>query len=215
MGTVNDEADVTVVDLHRLGAEGAVVSEVSGSAYVVLDRTRRGAPVVEGLPLRVGDTLELGPASRVTLFGGKVLLGGPRGRAHTFVSESAFRSTPSREDVPRLLERVGELEASLGPSQPNPFEVSGFGQTDNERAMAGEFARLNLVSEAARLLGESDARELRAVCLFLSGDTAFVAVDDLSIAKLRKLMTLLGRPVTPHNVSAEIIEELLDRVYAS
>ncbi|MEM7679360.1 MAG: hypothetical protein AAF449_25585 [Myxococcota bacterium] len=88
-------------------------------------------------------------------------------------------------------------------------------ETVHERAKSSEFARLNLTLSVARELPESVARQLRAVALFVSEDTAFVAVSSLDVAKLRRLMTALRRPVNPHMVEEEVIDQLLERVYAT
>ena len=86
--------------------------------------------------------------------------------------------------------------------------------SEYEKIKSAEFARLNLTMPVARELAESTARSDRAVALFISDDTAFVAVSTLDVAKLRRLMTALRRPVNPHMVEDSVIDELLERVYA-
>ncbi|MBI3178285.1 MAG: hypothetical protein HYZ27_01410 [Deltaproteobacteria bacterium] len=143
-----------------------------------------------------------------------LLEGGPRGRAHSFVAGDAFRGSPNKDDVPRLLEELDELEqkliAQIG-SDPLPLAI-GPG-TPLERAASRDFAFSNLVVEDARDLPESDARLARAVVLFANGESVCVAVAGVGVRKLATLMRILGRPVHPHPVDDSTVEELIDRIY--
>ena len=143
------------------------------------------------------------------------LFGGSRGRAHALVPADAFKSAPRRADVPRLLEQLAGIEAEAVKLGEDPLAMQRGPETPHERAKASEFAKLNLTLSVARELPETIAREDRAVALFVSDDTAFVAVSTLDVAKLRRLMTALRRPVNPHMVDEDIIDALLAQVYVS
>lgn len=203
--------DASFVDLHRSSSEAVTVERVAGAAQ----RLREGEPpedIREGLELRVGDTVALEAGAEVVA-GGFVFRGGNGGRAHALVAPTAFRASPTRGDVPQLLEQLARLEREGGVDP-----VAAKHQppaTPYERAAAAEFARLNLSLPAARLLSERTARALRAVVLFVSDETAFVAFEAVDASKLRAVMEHLERPTNAHVVSGDVVDELLVRVYGA
>ncbi|MCK6550545.1 hypothetical protein L6R52_32205 [Myxococcota bacterium] len=206
--------DTTVVELHRLPGGRARIASLDGAGFRLVDDGRVSSRLEVGSEVEVGETIALG-AGATARIGDLVLRGGKRGLAHAFVDDSAFRSSPGRADVPKLLAQLEQIEAEmrarlgadplLGDSRPTSAD---------ERLVRAEFARTNLVVEEARLLPEGVARAEAAVVLFLCGEAAFVAVTDLSLAKLRTLMRVLGRPVNPHVVDPDVLGELFSRAYA-
>lgn len=201
--------DTTVVDFHRVPPDGLVVTRIDGPAVLVFDNGRRTAPLELGRVLSVGDTIAVERGGRVVA-SDLVLVGGANGRAHSFVGNDAFRSKPSREEVPeiiRQLDRIGQR--ALG----DPFVGQTGPTTPYERASSTEFARLNLDEMTARELDRNSAYALRAVPLFLSEDTAFVAMDRLDASRMVRLMAELSRPVNPHLVTSVVLDELLHRVF--
>jgi hypothetical protein len=72
---------------------------------------------------------------------------------------------------------------------------------------------MNLDLRAAMELSEETARDIRAVPLFLSEETAFVALERVDLPRMVRLMTELARPVNPYLVPPEVVEELIARVY--
>jgi hypothetical protein len=201
--------DTTCVDFHRIPAGGLVVNRIEGTAVRVLDHGRRTEPLAMGDVLSVGDTIALERGSLVVA-SDVVMDGGRNGRAHTFVGDRAFRSTPSRADVPALLR---QFESMGSTSVPDPFASLRPPTTPYERTVAADFARMNLDLRAALELPRETACELRAVPLFLSEETAFVAMERVDLPRIVRLMSELSRPVNPHLVPPEVVEELIDRVY--
>lgn len=206
--------DTTFVDLHRVAGDALVVRDVRGDVYRVTDEGEELDRIDRGSTLRVGDTIVL-EAGALIFAGALRLEGGRFGKAHAFVPEHAFLSSPRRSDVPRLLEQLTEVARESAALGGDPLSVQGGPETPFERAESAEFAHANLTLEAARRLPEAAARAHGAVCLFFLDETAFVAVSEVSIAKLRALMVALGCPVNPHLVEPEVLERLLDRVYRS
>lgn len=202
--------DASFVDLHRCSGDPVAVEHVAGTAR----RLREGAEpetITEGTVLEVGDTVALTAGSEVHA-GPFVFRGGNRGRAHALVAASAFRASPSRADVPQLLEQLAQIDRE---GAVDPLASQRPPRTPYERAAAAEFARLNLSLPAARLLSESAARTHRAVALFASDETVFVAFDTVDARKLRAVMEHLERPTSVHLVPVEVIDELLARVYGA
>lgn len=210
---MEQQPDLTVVDLHRVD-QSLVIQVIDGEVWHFPEGRPGPVPVDVGGVIDIGDTLVLAPGARAVL-GALTVSGGQRGRAHALIRSDAFRTAPRRADVPRLLEQLADIEAEAVKLGEDPLSMQRGPQTANERARSSEFARLNLALDVARELPEAVAREARAVALFVSDDTAFVAVDSLDVAKLRRLMTALRRPVNPHMVDGPVIDELLERVYAS
>lgn len=203
--------DASFVDLHRAPSETVRVDRVVGSAR----RVREGAepePVHEGMALSVGDTVALAAGAEIQA-GELIFRGGSGGRAHALVPAGAYRSTPSRNDVPQILQQLAEVEREGG-ADPIAAQQK-LPSTPYERANATEFARLNLALPAARLLSERVARSLRAVVVFVSDETAFVAFERIDAPTLRAVIEQLERPVNPHLVPAAVIDELLARVYGA
>ena len=204
--------DLSFVDLHRVADTETRVERVVGKAW----RVPEGGdpiPLVESHTLRVGETVAVEPGGEV-LAGGLHLRGGRRGRAHSLVAASSFRPSPSRSDVPRLLMQLTGAERQRYRRGSDPLtESHPVPQTPHERARAAEFALANLCPAAARLLPEAVAREVRAVVLFVSEETAFTAFEQLTVDGLRRVMEDLERPVSPHVVPAGLLDALLDRVY--
>ena len=210
---MSTQPDLTVVDLHRV--EGPlIVQSIEGEVWHFPDGRPGPIEVEIGGQIQVGDTLALGAGARV-LVGTLSLSGGRQGRAHALVPVDAFKNAPRRADVPRLLEQLAGIEAEAVKLGEDPLAMQRGPETIHEKAKSAEFAKLNLTLSIARELPESIARADRAIALFVSDDTAFVAVSTLDVAKLRRLMTALRRPVNPHMVEDHVIDELLARVYAS
>jgi hypothetical protein len=202
-------ADTTCVDFHRVPAGGLVVSRVEGDAVRVLDNGRRTEPLEIGTVLAVGDTIAL-ERNTVVVASDVVMGGGRNGRAHTFVGDRAFRSTPGRADVPAL---VRQFQAMVQSPSEDPFAGHRPPTSAYERALAADFARMNLDLRAALELTEATARAVRAVPLFLSEETAFVAMERVDLSRMVRLLTELSRPVNPHLVPPEVVDELIIRVY--
>ena len=210
---MTEQPDLTVVELHRVDGP-LVVQAIEGDVWHFPDG-RPGPIAVEiGGPVQIGDTLALAPGARV-LVGTLDLKGGAKGRAHALVPVDAFKSAPRRADVPRLLEQLAGIEAEAIKLGEDPLSMQRGPESPHDKAKSSEFAQLNLTLSVARELPESIARADRAVALFVSDDTAFVAVSALDVAKLRRLMTALRRPVNPHMVEDSVIDALLERVYAA
>jgi hypothetical protein len=205
--------DVAIVELHRLRSTSERITSVVGRAHRLNDDGEPIGLLRDGSELRIGETIALEPGTRL-IVAGMELTGGKRGRAHAFVADSAFRSAPTRADVPKLLEQLAQIERQLARIGDDPLALQRGPTTTLERAMASDFVRQNLVLEVARSLDEGVARKTRSVCLFFSDDAAFIAMSAMSLAKVRMLMEALGRPVNPHLVDDAVIEELLAKVYA-
>ncbi len=199
--------DTTCVDFHRVPEGGLVVLRIEGSAVRVLDNGRRTGPLEPGMVLAVGETIALDRGT-IVVASDVVMIGGRNGRAHTFVGDRAFRSSPSRGDVPALLRQFEALAE-------DPFASIEPPTTPYERATTGDFARMNLEVRAALELSEQTARALGAVPLFLSEETAFVAMARVDLPRMIRLMSELSRPVNPHLVPPEVVEELIGRVYGA
>lgn len=204
--------DTTIVNLQRAPQGSHVVVRVEGFAWRLRDDEDAPSVLSPGDALEPGDTVAVGAQSMVEA-GTIRLIGGPRGQTHALVKDSDFRPSPSRADVPRLLLQLAQIEEQMTSFGEDPLAVRQGPETPFERAASADFARCNLVSAAANELPESIARSESAVCLFVNEETAFVAVTDISVTKLRALMEALDRPVNPHMVEPEIIEELLERAY--
>ncbi len=206
--TVNPP-DLSIVDLHRLPPSGQRIEGMEGAGYLVLEQGRKLAPLRPGQILKIGETVALEPNATLKLHSLR-LLGGPRGMVHAFVDATAFSASPGRAAVPMLLsqleamEKRGHLEEEIVRTPP---------KTVFERASAADFARANLDLSAAAKVPKALAQAHRAICLFVSAETAFVAMSDVSPAALRALIETLGYPVNPHLVPSEVIDELLSRVY--
>ncbi|MFO0722517.1 MAG: hypothetical protein U1E65_01960 [Myxococcota bacterium] len=206
--------ETAIVDLHWLGRRATSVLALAGAAFRVVDQNTNGVLLTVGDDVRVGETLVLEPGAEVVLET-MVLEGGRRGRAHTFVPEDAFKSTPSKEDVPKLLEQLEQLErAVLSQTGEDPLAAQAGPKTSFERALSSEFALQNLNLSAARGLPEAVARAEQAVCLFFHGDQACVAMPRMSVRRVRTIMSALRRPVNPHLVDEETARVLLETVYA-
>lgn len=204
--------DTTLVDMHRLPPEGVEVTRVEGEAWRIAEDAGTSEPLAAGLVLAVGDTIALGSGA-VVRAGGLELAGGRRGHAHAFVSETAFRSSPSRNDVPKLLEHMSEIEEKMAVLGEDPLAAYQGPKTPLECARASEVAHLNLVMDAARELPEPVARRLGAVLVFVNDESAFVAMASVTFAKLRALMETLRRPIQPHLVEERTLCALFERVY--
>ncbi|MCA9549770.1 MAG: hypothetical protein KC933_07025 [Myxococcales bacterium] len=204
--------DTNILDLHRAEAGPMAVDALEGRAWLVKEGDKEAVPVSPGTEVAVGDVLALAAGARVRL-GGLLLQGGNRGRAHGLVGQDAFRTAPNRADVPRLLNQLLQIEREMEPLGEDPLTMQPGPVTPHERAASAEFARQNLDEAAARRLSEGEARAHRAVVLFYSEDTAFVAFERLTVPRLRAVMEALHRPVNPHLVTAEMLDELLMRVY--
>ena len=204
--------DTSIVDLHRSPSPELSVARACGAAHVVRENTKVVEPLSVGVVVRVGDIVALGPEGMAEV-GPFTFHGGRRGRSHALVKPDAFSPNPSRADVHRLVAQLAQIEEEVASSTEDPLTRQIGPRTPYERAQSAEFADKNLDLNAARKLAFGVASELRAVCLFTSEDTAFVAVDGLSVAKLRRVIGALGCPVNPHLVTAEVLDALLERVY--
>ena len=206
--------DTSIVDLHRSPSPELAVMRIEGTAHVVRETTKVVEPLSVGLLVRVGDIVALGPQGFAEV-GPFSFHGGRRGRSHALVKPDAFSPNPSRADVRRLMAQLARIEEEVESSSEDPLTHQVGPKTPYERAQSAEFAAKNLDLDTARKLAFDVASELRAVCLFTSEETAFVAVDGLSVAKLRRVIGALGCPVNPHLVTAEVLDALLERVYGS
>lgn len=207
------ELDTTIVDLHRAKRHAMQILDVVGQAWRVVEPSAAGAPLQTGDGLTVGETIFLAAGATVTLADG-VLEGGRRGRAHSFVPEDAFKSSPSLDDVPRLVAQLEQLERQVeARASEDPLAEQRGPKTVFDRALSREFAVLNLDSRAAHTLPEDVARKEGAVCLFFHGDAACVALTEMSVRRIRTLMAALGRPVNPHLVDDETLQLCLGMVY--
>ncbi len=201
---------MSVVDLHRMPSPAPVVRQVNGEAWLVVGQGAPPTTLDLGRTLVVGDTLALAPHAHVWA-GHYELLGGPHGRAHAFVAPDAFATSPALEELPELIRQLRELAGQLGNEDPLSDEPGP--STPYEAALARDFALNNLDLSWARKLTCDEARQQRAVPLFVCQDTAYVAVDRASVAKLLTLVQALGRPVNSHLMTPEAIDELLAHAY--
>lgn len=206
------EPDTSVLDLHRVDEGPCPVLAVQGLAWWAEGDSEDFSALASGAEVAVGDTVVVEAGGAVEL-PGLILRGGNRGRAHTLVRQDSFRASPGRADAPRLVAQLEQIEAEMAPLGEDPLTMQAGPQTEVERARSADFASQNFDVEAARELSEEDARRLGAVCLFVSDETAFVAVTDLSVPKLRDLIGTLQRPVSPHVVSQDLLEALWARAY--
>ena len=203
--------DGTLVHIHHVPPSAPVLT-IEGEAYRWLDHGRVERRLEIGEPVGAGDTLALASGARVGL-PGLTLEGGPRGCVHAFVPQGALAATPSAQDVPRILEQLDQILGAIAAGTHDPLSVGPVERTPVERAIASEMAHQNLDPEIARRLLPADARALRALPLFESGDNLFVAVERVSAAGLRALVGRLRRPVNPHLVDGHVLDALLDRIY--
>lgn len=205
--------DTSVVELHRLLRSPAEVSSVIGPAYRVSEEGEELGVLATGHAVAVGDTLALGPEAEVKIEQ-LVLRGGKRGRAIALVAEHAFRSSPSKKDVPKLLAQLEEIDRQMmSQLGDDPLRMHRGPESPYECAASAEFASHNLVLKDARELPREIADRARAVCLFFSDEAAFVAFSSVTIARLRTLMEILNRPVNPHLVEEHVLEALFEKVY--
>lgn len=205
--------DTSVVDLLRLPSGGAALGSVEGEVYRVDDHTGAGTVLADGAPVAIGETLFVSPSATARV-AGHVLRGGNNGRAYAFVAETAHRGAPSRQDVPKLLGQLEEIERRVKERLGlDPLALHEAPKSPCDRAAAMEFALLNFTPEVSDALPEGLARALGAVPLFLSDESMFIAMSTVTLAKLRRLMEALGRPVNPHLVEPAVLDELLRRAY--
>lgn len=204
--------DITVVNLHRAPRAELTIDRLEGHAWRIAEGADHPCPLELGDSISIGETvaLEVGAALDA---GPLHLRGGPKGQTHALVRDGAFRPNPSRADVPRLILQLAQIEEQMTSMGEDPLAVRQGPETEFERAASADFARCNLVLAAARELPEDVARREGAVCLFVNEDTAFVAMVDLSVSKLRAVMEALERPVNPHMVERATLEDLIQRVY--
>lgn len=206
--------DTTVVELHRLPDSPQPIRGIVGDAHRVTEDGEIVVKLSKDSTVSVGETIALDPGA-VVLIDRFRFTGGRRGKAIAFVAETAFRSSPSKKDVPKLLEQLAEIDrqmlAQLGE---DPLRMHRGPSTPYECAASAEFAALNLVEKDARELPERIAKSTGAVCLFFSDEAAFVAFSSVTIQKLRVLMEALNRPVNPHLVEESVLESLTAKVYA-
>ena len=204
--------DTTIVDLHRAGKQPLSVLEVRGQAWRVSEASA-SQPLNAGETVALGETIFLSAGSEVVV-DGEVLAGGGRGRAHSFVPEDAFKTSPGIDDVPKLVSQLEQLERQVAEHRgEDPLAEQRGPITAFDKAMAREFAILNLTFETARELPEAVARAEQAVCLFRHGDAACVAMQEMTVRRIRALMSVLQRPINPHLVDGETIQTLLATVY--
>ncbi len=206
-------ADTNIVDLHAVEEGPCRVLSVAGEAWFGLQDDEDFEVLCAGVDVEVGHAIMIAAGGTVEL-DGRTLKGGNNGRTHSLVLQSRFQASPSREDVPRLVTQLQQIEKEMKPSGEDPLRMQSGPMSAAERAQSAEFVWLNFDPEVAGLLDAADARRLRAVCIFISEETAFVAADDLTVPKLRELMQILNRPVNPHIVEPVVLEELLGRAYA-
>lgn len=205
--------DTSIVDLHRVPKRALSVLGIDGLAWRVIDAEKGGVPLTVGEGVRAGETIVIEAGAEVVLET-MVLMGGERGRAHVFVPEDAFKTSPSRADVPKLLAQLEQLERTIrDQGGDDPLAEQEGPVTPFERALSSEFALMNLSVSASTLLPERVARVERSVVLFLHGDAACVAMSRMSVPRVRALMAALERPVNPHLVDEETIFALLESVY--
>jgi hypothetical protein len=204
------------VDMHRLDRP-VRVDALSGVAWRVNNEDDDHAFVVSHLS--VGEILKAGEkialeAKSVLEAEGLELHGGRRGKVFVLLGDNELRGSPSRLDVPKLLDDLAAVEAQLVARVGiDPLSMQNGPISEFDRAVAADFARQNLVLEEAAILPERVARAQRAVVLFTSGDAACVAVTELSVAKMRTLMEALGRPINPHMVDLPTLDLLDQLVY--
>ena len=205
---------IDIVDLHHLPSEPTTpVFAVEGDAWRLDEDGNRRMRLGSGQELCVGESIYLEPSARVRV-GSLELLGGKRGRAHSFIDRSAAISAPNRSDVPRLVRDLTRLEQHMMEHfDEDPLTNEHRPTTPFERSVASDFAFMNLDLEAALKLDEATAREHTAVCLFLAGESACVAIQEVSVRKIRTLMETLKRPVNPHVVADDTIHCLIETVY--
>ncbi len=205
--------DTSIVDLHRLDGP-TVVQDVLGRAHVFRDSGGAAIPLTVGETVEIGDTIALSAGTEVRV--GHLLLGGGRqGRAHTFVKIDAFLPSPGRADVPRLLLELKRVESEIEALGRDPLATSELPSTPYARAVAEEFVTMNLNEQDSRELSADIAHRLRAIVVFVSEETAFVATSRVTVEKLIALMKALERPVQPHLVDDALIARLLDQVYGA
>jgi len=206
--------DTSIVDLHRVPKRALSVLGIDGLAWRVVDADKGGVPLGVGEDIRAGETIVLEAGAEVVLET-MVLVGGGRGRAHVFVPEDAFKTSPSKNDVPKLLAQLEQLERQVREQAgEDPLAEQSGPRTPFERALSSEFALQNLSLAAAQMLPETVARAEQAVVLFFHGDAACVAMPRMSVPRIRAVMAALQRPVNPHLVDEETIHVLLESVYA-
>lgn len=204
--------DTTIVNLHRTSGSPLQIGRLEGHAWKVSEETQEATELELGDEVHRGDTIALAQDSMLEA-GSLRLFGGEQGQTHTLLKDGCNKPNPSRADVPRLLLQLAQIEEQIGALGEDPLAVRPGPETEFERSASTDFARCNLVYAAARELPESVARSEGAVCLFINEDTAFVAMSDLSVAKLRAVMETLERPINPHMIEPALLEELLERVY--
>ena len=197
---------VTCVDFYRVPETGLRVDRVEGRVMRIVEQGE--SPIEEGATLSVGDTIAVSAGGLVEAKDLR-LAGGANGRAFTFVAEDAMRSRPGRDDISEIL---AQFERLMGRSE-DPFVEHQPPKTNYRRAVAREFARLNLQRTVALELAVDVARRLRAIPLFLSEETVFVATDGLDIRQVALLTQELRRPVNLHLVDHEMVDELLEEVF--
>lgn len=206
--------DTTVINLHRASRSPLTVSELEGAAWCIPDGSGSPKPLAVGAEISVGDSVAVGAGAELVV-GCLRLNGGRRGQTFGLVKDGAFRPNPNRTDVPRLVLQLAQIEQQVAEGAEDPLAVRQAPETELERASSADFARTNLVLAAARELPEEVARAQRAVVLFINEETAFTAMADLSVSKLRALIEALDRPVTPHMVEESALDALLADVYAN
>ena len=197
------------VDVHVISENLETIQKIKGNVYWLTESKELGDAVCEGDVLHRDAVLFL-EAGAMLEFDRGCIHGGKRGKTHSFVDPDSIRDRPGRADVPRLLL---DLEALKQKSELDPLEKKFRIKTEFQLIAARDFAIQNLDIMAARSLPERTARDLDIVCLFLSGETACVAMAEVNLLKVHQAMTALKRPIKPHLIDTESMTLLLDKIY--
>lgn len=197
------------VDIHVISEKIETIQKVQGQAYWLTESNVIERVVEKGDLLHRDSVLFLESAATVEFDRGRIS-GGQHGRTHSFVDAESIRDRPDRADVPRLLEDLESLKQKSGF---DPLKKKFKLKTAFDRITARDFAFVNLDLTAARSVPEGTARELAALCLFFCGDTACVALKEVSLLKLHAVMTAFKRPIQPHLIDAETMDALFLKVH--
>ena len=194
--------------IHVLSRNIETIESVQGHALWMNEEGEPHTQIKVGDTIHRDDLMYVEAGGSVTFARGEVF-GGNRGKTHSFVDPASLRLSTHGEGAAKL---VGELEALKAQETESLESMVGL-RSPFESSYAHDFALQNFEVMAARSVSESVARSLQAVCLFVAGESACVAMSKVNISHMQAVITALNRPVKPHLVDAHTLEILMNRTY--
>ena len=206
---MTEEDSRAFIFIHVLSRNVERIKSVEGLAYWLNDEGEREELIRTGETISRDDLMYLEPGGKIVFDRGQVL-GGNRGRTHSFVDPGSLRQTSPAEQVAKLLEELEELRSE----KEDPLSSKRKLDTDYSKIYAKDYALNNFEIMSARTISETTARDLDIVCLFTAGESACVAMSHISVSHLQTVIRAIQKPVKPHLVDQKTLHNLMERTYA-